>query len=46
MLKPLTSLRVSACHYSFWNAVDIKEREEGGGGGGGSDLNIVAKKNP
>ena len=32
-----TSSRVSACQYSFWNAVDVKERGERGGG---SELNI------
>ena len=36
VLIPFTSSRVSACQYSFWNAVDVKERGEGGG----SELNI------
>ena len=35
VLIPFTASRVSACQYSFWNAVDVKER-----GGGGSELNI------
>ena len=38
VLIPFTSSRVSACQYSFWNAVDVKERARGGGGG--SELNI------
>ena len=37
VLIPFTSSRVSACQYSFWNAVDVKERGERGGG---SELNI------
>lgn len=32
VLIPFTSSRVSACQYSFWNAVDVKERGERGGG--------------
>lgn len=39
VLIPFTSSRVSACQYSFWNAVDVKERGEREGGGG-SELNI------
>lgn len=33
VLIPFTSSRVSACQYSFWNAVEVKERA-------GSELNI------
>lgn len=36
VLIPFTSSQVSACQYSFWNVVDVKERGEGGG----SELNI------
>lgn len=32
VLIPFTSSRVSACQYSFWNAVDVKERGRGEGG--------------
>ena len=31
VLIPFTSSQVSACQYSFWNVVDVKERGEGGG---------------
>lgn len=37
VLIPFTSSWVSACQYSFWNAVDVKERGEEGAG---SELNI------
>lgn len=37
VLIPFTSSQVSACQYSFWNAVDVKERGERRGG---SQLNI------
>ena len=37
VLIPFTSSWVSACQYSFWNAVEVKERGEGGAG---SELNI------
>ena len=32
VLIPFTSSRVSARQYSFWNAVEVKERARGEGG--------------